>query len=165
MSGGRYPRSLLANTIMRMRADGHLSGMRVALCKGVLVRDQRLGVKGNDKEEVPVSLDVKSLNPGYRLGRLFAVLENLQRLALKGQVNATIRDRYYGAASATPASVFPVLLRNAQNHMGKLRKEKPGLAGTLEKEIGGIVDGLEERFPRPLHQFHISNRVLEKKYF
>ncbi len=150
LSGGRYPRSLLANTIMRMRADGHLSGMRVALCKGVLVRDQRLGVKGNDKEEVPVSLDVKSLNPGYRLGRLFAVLENLQRLALKGQVNATIRDRYYGAASATPASVFPVLLRNAQNHMGKLRKEKPGLAGTLEKEIGGIVDGLEERFPRSL---------------
>jgi CRISPR-associated protein Csd1 len=81
---------------------------------------------------------------------LFAVLEAVQRAALGGQVNATIRDRYYGAASATPASVFPVLLRNAQNHLGKLRREKPGLAVNMEKDIGEIVDGLPEHFPRSL---------------
>jgi CRISPR-associated protein Csd1 len=123
--------------------------VRVALCKGVLARDQRLGV--NVQEEVPVSLDESSLNPGYRLGRLFAVLENVQRSALGGQINATIRDRYYGAASATPAAVFPVLLRNTQNHLGRLRKDKPGLAVNLEKQIREIVDGLSERFPRSLH--------------
>lgn len=154
LSGIRYPHSLLANAVMRMRADGNVSGARVALCKAVLARDLRLR-GGHDDEtfhnkELPVSLDVNSTHPGYRLGRLFAVLENAQRAALGGQVNATIRDRYYGAASATPASVFPVLLRGVQNHLGKLRKDKPGWAVTLEKSIGDIVDGLSDRFPRSL---------------
>ncbi|ADX47761.1 CRISPR-associated protein, Csd1 family [Paracidovorax avenae ATCC 19860] len=153
LQGHRYPGSLLANTLMRMRTDGDLSDVRVAICKAVLARTRRLAASNatnNDTEEVPVSLDTASLNPGYRLGRLFAVLEAVQRSALGGQVNATIRDRYYGAASATPASVFPVLLRNTQNHLGKLRKEKPGLAVNLEKDIREIVDGLPEHFPRSL---------------
>lgn len=149
LTGNRYPYSLLANTLMRMRGDGNLSGLRVALCKGILTRNQRLTGNPQDKENL-VSLDKQSLNPGYRLGRLFAVLEATQRAALGGQINATLRDRYYGAASATPASIFPVLLRNTQNHMSKLRKEKPGLAVTLEKDIQEIVDGLPEHFPRSL---------------
>lgn len=149
LSGGLYPRSLLANTIMRIRTDGNLSGLRAALCKGILAREQRLGIN-NQNEEVPVSLNKQSTSPGYRLGRLFAVLEAVQRSALGGQVNATIRDRYYGAASATPASVFPVLLRNTQNHIAKLRKDKPGLAVNLEKDIREIVEGLTDSFPRSL---------------
>jgi CRISPR-associated protein Csd1 len=149
LTGSRYPRSLLANVIMRMRADGDISGVRVALCKAVLSRDLRLGVKGIN-EEVPVSLDKEASNPGYRLGRLFAVLESAQRNALGTQVNATIRDRYYGAASATPTSIFPMLLRNTQNHLAKVRKEKPGLAHNLEREIGEIIDGLGSQFPRSL---------------
>lgn len=147
LSGGRYPGSLLANVLMRMRADGDVSGVRVAICKGVLTRNLRMQ---DSEEEIPVSLDKQSTRPGYLLGRLFAVLEYVQRSALGGQVNATIRDRYYGAASATPASIFPVLLRNTQNHLGKLRKERPGQAVTLEKEIREIVAGLPEQFPRSL---------------
>jgi CRISPR-associated protein Csd1 len=82
---------------------------------------------------------------------LFAVLENVQRSALGNQINATIRDRYYGAASATPAAVFPVLLRNAiQNHLGRLRKDKPGLAVHLEKQMDQIIGGLSEGMPRSL---------------
>lgn len=149
LTGRRYPRSLLTNIIMRMRTDGDISGLRVALCKGVLVRDRRLGVEGT-QEEVPVSLDKENTNPGYRLGRLFAALESAQRAALGDNVNATIRDRYYGAASATPASIFPVLLRSAQHHLGRLRKDKPGLAVNLEKEIGEIMDGLGSSFPKSL---------------
>ncbi len=149
LTGSRYPRSLLNQIIMRLRADGDISGMRVALCKAVLARDLRLGVKGIN-EEIPMSLDKEASNPGYRLGRLFAVLESAQRGALGKQVNATIRDRYYGAASATPATVFPMLLRNTQNHLAKLRKEKGGLAVTLEKEISEIIDGLPPQFPRSL---------------
>ena len=109
LTGRPYPRSLLANVLMRMRSDGHLSGLRVGICKGILARERRLGIN-SDKEEISVSLDKESTNAAYRLGRLFAVLESAQRQALGGQVNATIRDRYYGAASATPASVFPMLL-------------------------------------------------------
>lgn len=149
LAGRPYPRSLLANILMRMRSDGQISGLRVGICKGILARERRLGIN-SDKEEVPVSLDKESTNAAYRLGRLFAVLEDAQRQALGGQVNATIRDRYYGAASATPASVFPMLLRNTQNHLGRLRKDRPGAAIGLEKDIRDIVDGLSDRFPRSL---------------
>lgn len=149
LTGSRYPRSLLANLIMRMRADGDVSGIRVALCKAVLAREARLSGKVH-QEELPMSLDKDASNPGYRLGRLFAVLEYVQRKALDDRVNATIRDRYYGAASATPAMVFPMLLRNTQNHLTKLRKEKPGLAVNLERDIGEIIDGMPSQFPRSL---------------
>ena len=149
LSGGPYPRSLLANTIMRFRADGDISGLRVALCKGVLARERRRDIRTSE-EEIPVSLDKQSTQPGYLLGRLFAVLERAQHSALGDHVNATIRDRYYGAASATPASIFPMLLRNTQNHLGKLRKERMGQAVNLEKDIREIVGGLPEQFPRSL---------------
>ncbi len=148
LTGSRYPESLLANVLMRMRADGDVSGVRVAICKAVLARNHPSSVS---QVEVPVSLNKKSTQPGYLLGRLFAVLEYVQRCALGGQVNATIRDRYFGAASATPASIFPVLLRNTQNHLAKLRKERPGQAVNLERDIREAIDGLPDQFPRSLH--------------
>jgi CRISPR-associated protein Csd1 len=149
LSGGLYPRSLLASTLMRIRSDHNVSGLRAAICKAIPCRERRLGLH-LQSEEPPVSLNKESTHPGYRLGRLFAVLEDAQRGALGGHVNATIRDRYYGAASATPASVFPILLRNAQNHLGKLRREKPGFAVNLEKDITDIIGGLPGDLPRSL---------------
>ncbi|WP_017907376.1 type I-C CRISPR-associated protein Cas8c/Csd1 [Xanthomonas sp. SHU 199] len=153
LAGTRYPQSLLGSIVMRFRADGQLSPLRIALCRAVLAREARLSRQqglSTDHKEPPMSLDTGNTDPGYLLGRLFASLENLQRAALGDRINATIRDRYYGAASATPASIFPVLLRSAQNHFGKLRKEKTGLAVNLEKEIGQIVDALPPSFPRSL---------------
>ena len=97
-----------------------------------------------------MSLDIENQDPGYLLGRLFAVLESVQRASMGTLVNATIRDRYYGAASATPASVFPLLLRNAQNHLGKVRKNKPGLAINLEKQLTEIIDKLGISFAKSL---------------
>lgn len=153
LAGARYPRSLLGAIVMRFRADGQVNPLRVALCRAVLAREARLDMQqglSSTKGEPPVSLDTTNTDPGYLLGRLFSSLENLQRAALGGQVNATIRDRYYGAASAAPASIFPVLLRSAQNHFGKLRKDKAGLSVNLEKEIGQIIDALPTSFPRAL---------------
>ncbi|MGJ7459077.1 type I-C CRISPR-associated protein Cas8c/Csd1 [Halomonas sp. RA08-2] len=152
LTGSRYPRSLLNNIVMRFRSDGKISGIRVALCKAVLAREGRLAVHSNSTtQEVPVSLDPHSTHPGYLLGRLFAELEGAQRGALGNELNATIRDRYYGAASATPASVFPMLLRNVQHHLSNMRKkDKGGLAHKIEGEIGTIIDGLGDRFPRSL---------------
>jgi len=149
LSGGRYPQSLLATLLMRFRADGHLSDLRVALIKAVLVRQRRLNALSN-QQEIPVSLDPENRDTGYLLGRLFSVLENVQRAALGPSINATIRDRYYGAASATPANVFPLLLRNTQHHLGRVRKDKPGLAISLENDIGGIVDLLPPSFAKHL---------------
>lgn len=153
LTGTRYPRSLLGAIVMRFRADGQLTPLRVALCRAVLAREARLNRQqglSTDQKEPPMSLDTGNTDPGYLLGRLFSSLENLQRAALGSQINATIRDRYYGAASATPASIFPVLLRSAQNHFGKLRKDKAGLAVNLEKEVGQIIDALPPGFPRNL---------------
>lgn len=152
LAGSRYPQSLLSNLVMRFRNDGHITGARIALCKAVLARTARLAAHSNSHtQEVPVSLDRHSTHPGYLLGRLFAELESAQRGALGNQINATIRDRYYGAASATPASVFPMLLRNAQNHLSNMRKkDKGGLAHTIEREIGAIVNGLGDTFPKHL---------------
>lgn len=97
-----------------------------------------------------MSLDLQATHPAYLLGRLFAVLEGTQRAALGAQVNATIRDRYFGAAAATPALVFPLLLRNAQNHLARIRKDKRGLAVNLEKDVQEIVDKLPDHFAKSL---------------
>jgi CRISPR-associated protein Csd1 len=146
LAGTAYPQSLLDVLVMRMRADHDVSGIRAALCKAVLARRSRL--YSHDRSP-PVSLDTANTERGYVLGRLFSLLENAQRAALGDKLNATIRDRYYGAASATPASVFPVLLRNAQHHLSRLRKDKPGLAVNIEKDIGETI-ALLDGFPRSL---------------
>ena len=151
LSGTRYPRTWLATAIMRLRAgDDPSTGWHAAAIRAVLERDRRLS-RGTDAaergQEVPMSLEKTSDDEAYQLGRLFAALETAQRLAL-GRVNATIRDRYFGAASATPATVFPLLLRGAQNHIAKLRKARK--EGWIEREIGEIVDRLPARLPRLL---------------
>ena len=147
LGGGRYPRSLLAAVVGRMRTDKHVTGRRAAICKACLVRDHHLGL---GEEDVPVSLSREEANPAYRLGRLFAVYESVQRAALP-RVNATIKDRYFGAASATPASVFPLLERNSTHHLASLRKgEKGGLAHWFDREIDEILAGMGTEFPRSL---------------
>ena len=147
LSGGRYPRTLLAAMITRMRADKEITGLRVAICKASLARDHCLGF---EEEDIPVGLNPDETNPAYRLGRLFAVYESVQRAAL-GKVNATIKDRYFAAASATPASVFPLLERNSTNHLASLRKgDKGGLAHWFDQEIDSIFSDFSTSFPPSL---------------
>ena len=129
ISGGNYPHSLLGTIIMRMRSDGDISDLRVALCKAVITRFNRNS--SNKKEDIPVSLDKSVTNEGYLLGRWFAELEGTQGLAIGKDTNATIRDQYYGSASANPATTFPTLIRKYQNHISKVGKDKKGLAAVL----------------------------------
>ncbi len=146
LTGGRYPRTLLTAAVMRLRAgDDPATGWHAAAIRAVLARDHRLKLS---KEPVPMSLNRENPDPAYQLGRLFATLEVAQRMALGRKVNATIRDRYLGAASATPAGVFPTLIRGAQNHLGKLRKDRRG--GWIEREIEEISDHIRDSYPRSL---------------
>lgn len=146
--GRRYPTILLSTLIARMRSDKNIDGRRVAICKACLARDHRLGF---EKEDVPVSLNPNEPNIAYRLGRLFAVYESVQRVASDGALNATIKDRYFGAASAIPASIFPLLERNSAHHLASLRKgDKQGLAHWFEQEIDTILAGVDTAFPRSL---------------
>lgn len=151
LTGGRYPRSLLTQALMRIRADqgdDKLHELRVALLKAVIVRDLRKH-DPDTKEDYLVSLDLTETDPGYRLGRLFAVMEAAQAQAIKG-VNASIRDRFYGSASATPAHVFPLLLRGVQDHLSKIRKATPGLAVKYEKAMSDVMGGLKADLPPTL---------------
>lgn len=144
--GTPYPLSLLSQLITRIRADGDVNSLRVAMMKAVLERRFR---KGFIEEGVPMSLNNESPNRAYLLGRLFAVLERIQYQAL-GELNAGIADRYYGSASAVPFSVFPRLLSGAKHHLSRLRKDKAGMAVNLDKDLGEIIAKLPETFPRHL---------------
>jgi CRISPR-associated protein Csd1 len=146
LTGQRYPRQLLTQIVQRLRADGDINGLRAALIKAVLHRDYR---KGFTKEAIPMSLEIEGSPLAYRLGCLFAVLEQAQRGAL-GDVNASIVDRYYGTASSVPYSVFPRLIAGCQNHLSKIRKDKPGFAVNIDKRLGEIVAALPATFPKQL---------------
>ena len=133
VTGTPYPLTLLSTTLMRIRADGEVNALRAAILKSVLIRNFK-------SKEAPVALDPANENRGYILGRLFAVYEEVQRAALGGNVNATIKDKFYGAASATPQKVFRTLDAGSQNHFSKLRKQSPGRAVNLEKLLTTITD-------------------------
>jgi CRISPR-associated protein Csd1 len=134
LTGGPYPLTLLSSLIMRLRADHDVNPQRVAILKSILI--QNFGMT----KEAPVSLDTTNKDQGYLLGRLFAVYENAQRAALGTEVNATIKDKFYGSASAQPRKVFPLLDRGAANHLSKVGKQRPGQKVNLEKLIGEIMN-------------------------
>ena len=141
LTGAPYPRTLLAAALMRLRAgDDSGSGWHAAAIRAVLARRNR-------EETPPLALDREDKHAPYQLGRMFAMAEIAQRMAL-GKVNATIRDRYFGAASATPAGIFPLLWRNMQHHLAKLRKD--GKGGFIEREMDQIAGQLPPELPRSL---------------
>jgi CRISPR-associated protein Csd1 len=115
LTGAAYPQNLLSAILGRIRADQEIDYLRAAIIKACLVRQRRIN---HLAEEVTMALDKDSTNVAYRLGRLFAVLEKTQMEAVPG-ANTTIKDRYYGSASATPGVAFPQLLRSAQHHIQK----------------------------------------------
>lgn len=139
LTGARYPQSLLPAVLGRIRAEHAVTYFRAALIKAFLTRNKQM--------EVPVSLDPTRTDRSYLLGRLFAVLERAQETAIPG-ANATIKDRYLASASATPGQVFHMLLKNAANHLAKLRKdsEKKGIAFHYEAMIEDIVSAFTD-FP------------------
>ncbi len=116
LEGIAYPQALQNAVINRIRADQDINYVRSAILKAILVRKYRMFNQGM---EVKMSLDKENKNPAYLLGRLFAVLEKAQTDALGKNINATIKDRFFGSASATPKVVFPQLIRLSQHYIAK----------------------------------------------
>ena len=139
LTGQRYPQSLLAATLMRIRADRRVGPLRAGLVKALLTR--------NHSGSPPVARDPDNTSTAYQLGRLFAVLEQAQYAAL-GKVNAPIGDRYYAAASSTPARVFATLMRGLRTHVSDARKR--GRGGWIEPRVGAIVERLPPDLPKTL---------------
>jgi len=143
LTGGSYPEALLSAMVRRMRSDGLISHPRVAAIKACLNRNSRL--RGNPKE-VPVALDINRTEAAYVAGRLFALLEKIQDDSSDGNLNTTIKDRYFSSASATPGVVFPRLIRLSQYHLAKLAKINVGRKVHREKQLGEIMNKLDS-FP------------------
>lgn len=144
LTGTRYPQTLLGAAVRRNRLEHDVTPDRAALIKAWLVREARLA--NSSIPEVGVSLDETNTNIGYRLGRLFAVLERTQEAA-HPNLNRTIRESYYATASSSPVTVFPRLMRLKNHHLAKL--ENRGQAVNLEKLFGEIMGGFHD-FPSVL---------------
>lgn len=146
LSGGRYPASLYANTLIRIRAEcGNVNWKRAAIIKAVLIKNyncmegEAFMESNDDCKDVP-----------YILGKLFCVLEEVQWEASNRKIKTTIRDSYFNSACATPAMIFPVLLKLKNSHMKKLERDKIGLKVDLEKKIACLMEKLPPKLPERL---------------
>jgi CRISPR-associated protein Csd1 len=171
LRGRPFPREVLSAALRRLRRppdpmrERQQLFARCALIKATL---RRLPNVAPAYREVSVSLDETCDNKAYLLGRLFATLERLQGAAL-GDINATIRDRYFGAASSTPALVFPRLIRTAVHHAAKAEQ-----GSWFERVIGEIMAKLpaaalpatltlEDQGLFAIGYYHQRDKFFEKK--
>lgn len=132
LTGSRYPQTLLSSVLTRIRADGVVNARRAAILKAILVRNYA-------SKEAPVAFDPDNSNRGYLLGRLFATYVKIQEDALGGSLNSSIKDKYYGSASAQPRKVFRLLDSGSTSHLSKIAKESPGLKARHEIGLGAIM--------------------------
>ena len=140
-TGAPYPSTWLNAAVQRCRAEQQVTYMRAAAIKAYLNRSHT--TSDSQPREIQPMLDIESPSTAYRLGRLFATLEKIQEEASPG-LNATIRERYYGAASSTPVAVFTTLMRLKNHHLAKIQSK--GRAVNFEKLLAEIMSGISD-FP------------------
>ncbi|MDD6742302.1 MAG: type I-C CRISPR-associated protein Cas8c/Csd1 [Roseburia porci] len=173
LADDRYPASLYTDTMIRIRAEqGNITYGRAAILKAFLIQNYKW-----KEGEHYMGLNEEGKEPAYVLGRLFAVLEFIQKDANPG-INTTIRDRYFNSACATPASVFPVLIKLKNSHIKKLERTSAGTKVYYEKlltELMGRIEMKEDSsgFPKRLSlddqgkfmlgYYHQTQKKYEKK--
>jgi len=152
LTGGPLPQSALVMALERLAAEigkrdlggPRIGPARMGLIRATLNRMER--IYGGGERPMTEQLDHEQQSPGYLCGRLLALLEGVQYQAV-GDVGADIVDRFYGRAAASPVSAFPILMRLAQSHLRTLRRDKPGLAVTFDRQIAEICQRLGKDFP------------------
>jgi CRISPR-associated protein Csd1 len=156
-----FPQPVFNRAILRYRAElekerdenkgwfvKNWNDARAAIIKAYLNRKWR---KESKQKEMLEKMNPTCTDKGYLLGQLMSVLEKLQAEAL-GSVNASIVDRYFSGASASPKSVFGSLLRNARHHARKAKDES--------KNKGQIFN-LERLIDQICSQFDVSLKKTE----
>ena len=139
-----YPATLLNGVTLRIRADREMNRTRAAILKAYYLKNRNTFVP---EEVLTVSLNQDSNHEAYVLGRLFSVLEAIQSDANPG-INATIRDKYFSSASATPGVVFPTLVNLAQKHLRKLDEGKKIF---YDKQLTELMSKLGETYPNRMN--------------
>ena len=141
LTNGLYPTTLIDAVTIRIRAEHEITRGRAAIIKAYYLRNKNSKVP---KEVLTVELNKDSTYVPYVLGRLFSVLEELQEKANPG-INATIKDKYFNSASATPAVIFPLLINLGQKH---LRKLENGQKIYFNKQIGELTEKITQTYPK-----------------
>jgi CRISPR-associated protein Csd1 len=153
LNGDLLPEALLRTVVQRCRLDteNRVTYPRAALLKYMITQNWPLEEAERMSQEItgelPPTITPKQ-SEAYHCGRLFAELEDIQKQAITG-INATISDRYFGAASSAPASVFGLLLSGARDHLGKLRRSKEGAYFGAESRLEEILAEIAD-FPHTL---------------
>lgn len=156
ISGGRYPMALYQAVLGRIRAeqdDSDNRSYKITRGRASIIKAYLLRNTNESEEDITMALNESNTNPAYILGRMFAVLEAIQEEANPG-INATIKDRYFNSASATPASIFPILFKLGNSHIKKIGK--PGTKVYFEKLLGELQEKISitadqtEAYPRRL---------------
>lgn len=135
-----YPATLFNGASLRIQAEREVTRGRAAILKAYYLKNPHPDIP---KEVLTVSLNPDSTSIPYNLGRLFSVLEAIQSSANSG-INATIKDKYFNSASATPSRVFPTLIDLAQKHLRKLDK---GQRIFYDKQLAELTGKLGEEYP------------------
>lgn len=135
-----YPAALYSHCMLRIHSERTINRNRAAILKAYIIQNYP-----NKKEVV----DTMKLNEDtdympYVLGRLFAVLEDIQINAIGKE---TLKDRYFNAASSTPAVVFQQLLKLSNSHMRVLARENKGLQIVRQKELVELFGKIHSDFP------------------
>jgi CRISPR-associated protein Csd1 len=148
LTGQRYPTGLLQTLVQRLATDRDINGLRVAMIRACLARDQRLGISTIG---APMSLDPDNPSRAYQLGRLFAVLEYAFWCA-NPESERSLADAHYRMASTQPGAAMPRLLATAQHHLSAIRRaDKVRLAQFIDTSIEDITAHLDTAFPRVLN--------------
>lgn len=146
LTGSPYPSTLFTQVEIRIRAEKEINRGKAAIIKAYLWRNVAKRQKDQKhiyEEVLGVALNEQSTYLPYRLGRLFAVLEAVQQKA-NPNINTTIKDRYFNSACATPALVFPTLLRLAQSHLSKIGG---GAEVYYDKMITELLGDVTQSYP------------------
>jgi len=114
---------------------------RAALIRFILNRNTK-----NRELMVKEQNDPNDKSPALVCGKIFAVMESIQRAAQGKDLNAGIRERFFSFASTSPAPAFGRLMKLSQNHISKLKHEKPGLAVLLDRQLQELCS-IIDRFP------------------
>lgn len=148
LTGRPLPRSFLVRLAGRNRADDyHVTRPRAVLTKMVLL-SRNWKELDMDKDTLE-ALNPEQSEPAYHLGRLLAVLDDVQTSAMRG-VNTTLVDRFYGSMSTTPYAVVGRLIQGSQAHLQKLRKENEPAYRAKQNELESVMSRLRDIPAKPL---------------
>ena len=170
----RYPATLLNGITLRIRAEHEITRSRAAAIKACLLQNYcRLPIYSTLRKVLTVELNDSCNYQPYVLGRLFAVMEQIQLASADRKLNRTIKDSYFTSAATTPKNIYAKLFPLSEYHMKKLLRDKPGLANILGKEKGSLIGKLTAPIPPRfmpeetdcfyIGYYHQSNQKKEEK--